>query len=340
MRESADVVGVIEAAYAREPNDASWIRRLTEVAGPALDQGLGVFAGLYDTNDGHQMRVEPVHAVGACAKIDVTGLFREAYAPMEPALMRFLFNNGPVGSGGRQRAGMSLETFNAHPATVISATKTGGMFTDCLGVISGNPAGPGCLIMAPFRVSVRARARTCELWTRIAAHLAAAVRLRRGVAAHEAPRVEAVLSPSGRVEHAEGVAREADARSALSFGASRMDRARGSLRRRDPHEAVALWSALVEGRWSLVEHFDHDGRRYVLARRNETSAAKLRGLTFLERQVLTLAAMGHTNKLIAYQLGISLSAVAMRLSRAAKKLGVRTRVQLMEKCREGNAGRA
>jgi DNA-binding CsgD family transcriptional regulator len=113
------------------------------------------------------------------------------------------------------------------------------------------------------------------------------------------------------------------------------------MRRKDPDEAVALWRALVAGRWSLVEHFDHDGRRYLLARRNEPVAAKLAGLSLVEREVLALAALGHTNKLIAYQLGLTPSAVAMRLSRVAKKLGVSTRVQLVDRCvKAGNIVRA
>jgi DNA-binding NarL/FixJ family response regulator len=167
----------------------------------------------------------------------------------------------------------------------------------------------------------------CAVWTRIAAHLAAAVRLRREVG-HTRP-VEAVLSPSGRLEHAESPAQGADVRAALTDGAVRIDRARGSLRRRDPEEAVEIWRALVAGRWSLVDHFDHDGRRFLLARRNEPSGGTLAGLTAQEHEVLALAALGHTNKLIAYQLGLSPSAVAMRLSRVARTLGVRTRVQLI-----------
>ena len=36
-------------------------------------------------------------------------------------------------------------------------------------------------------------------------------------------------------------------------------RARGRMRWTEPESAVAMWAALVAGRWSLVETFDTDG---------------------------------------------------------------------------------
>jgi DNA-binding CsgD family transcriptional regulator len=44
-------------------------------------------------------------------------------------------------------------------------------------------------------------------------------------------------------------------------------------------------------------------------------------LTDRERQVFTYAAMGQSNKLIAYSLGLAVSTVAAHLERARRKLG-------------------
>jgi DNA-binding NarL/FixJ family response regulator len=116
----------------------------------------------------------------------------------------------------------------------------------------------------------------------------------------------------------------------LRSAARALDRARGSLRRRDPEQAVAIWEALVAGRWSLVDHFDSDGRRFVLAHRNDADVPDARGFTDRERQVLAYAALGHSNKVIAYELGLSTSTVAYHLTRARAKLQLRSAAALRQ----------
>ena len=96
-------------------------------------------------------------------------------------------------------------------------------------------------------------------------------------------------------------------------------------------EAVALWHSVVAGDWTIVEHFDSDGRRFIIAR--ATSAAR-RGraaprLTRRERQVCARAALGESNKVIADCLRLSVSTVATLLSRAARRLGARSRLDLI-----------
>jgi DNA-binding CsgD family transcriptional regulator len=178
--------------------------------------------------------------------------------------------------------------------------------------------------------------REVALLSRLATHIGAGLRLRRRLeAAERAQRVdeaEAILTPSGKLEHAAGPAQEKDARAALASATRAVDRARGKLRRADPDEAVALWRTLVSGRWSLIDHFDHDGRRYVVAHRNQMldARATLSALSDRERQAAMMAALGHTNKLIAYELGVSLSAVASYLARATQKLGASSRVGMIQ----------
>ena len=84
---------------------------------------------------------------------------------------------------------------------------------------------------------------------------------------------------------------------------------------------VELWRALISGRWSVVEHFERDGKRYYLAHKNDPELAADRALTPRERQVFGYAELGHSDKLIAYSLGLSLSTVSTLLSSARRKLG-------------------
>ena len=122
---------------------------------------------------------------------------------------------------------------------------------------------------------------------------------------------------------------DASAREALRDAVRRIDRARGKMRRADPGHAVEEWRGLVAARWSLVEHFESDGRRYLVARRNDPDAAGPDSLTRRERQVLGYATLGHSNKLIAYELGISASTVGVLLLRAARKLKAHGRAEVI-----------
>jgi DNA-binding NarL/FixJ family response regulator len=122
-------------------------------------------------------------------------------------------------------------------------------------------------------------------------------------------------------------------RTELSEAVHRRERARSKLRRLQPEEALSEWCALVAGRWSLLDEVEADGRRFIIARRNPVPAPPLATLTPEQAQVVGFALLGHSNKLIAYELGLTESGVAMRLSRAAHKLGARSRVAMIRTVR-------
>mgnify|MGYP003374847675 CR=1 FL=1 len=124
---------------------------------------------------------------------------------------------------------------------------------------------------------------------------------------------EAVLSPGGRVLHAEGAARTDRARASLAAAVLAATRARGDARRADPDTAVAEWTALVQGRWTILETVERDGKRLVLARRNPLGTDDLLALPPDERDVAWLAAYGHSYKFIAYELGVPLGTVKGRV---------------------------
>jgi len=85
--------------------------------------------------------------------------------------------------------------------------------------------------------------------------------------------------------------------------------------------------AALGGRWSLLDSFDSNGRQYVVAARNTISSER-RELSPREAQVVGLLALGHSNKVISYELGLAWSTVRVLVHRAARKLGVGTRREL------------
>jgi DNA-binding CsgD family transcriptional regulator len=133
--------------------------------------------------------------------------------------------------------------------------------------------------------------------------------------------------PRGRGCEGEGIVGSRILGRAISSGSSR--RARTRTKRRAGDDALELWKALAAGRWSLVDHFERDGRRYVLARPNAPGWRRPRRLTSQERQAALGAAAGASNKVLAYDLGVPISTAATILSRALRKLGIRTRAELV-----------
>ncbi len=168
-------------------------------------------------------------------------------------------------------------------------------------------------------------ASVVDVWGRIAAHYAAAARLRvRGL-----PEAHAVMDPGGRLLDARGAAAEKSTRDALRRAARAIDRVRGR-RIRDAQEALALWRVLTDRRWTLADEFDRGGRRYVVAFENlPAPRATLPGLTARELQVACFVALGHANKQIAYELELSTSTVGTHVSAIRKKLGVTSRAALV-----------
>jgi DNA-binding CsgD family transcriptional regulator len=236
--------------------------------------------------------------------------------------------------GGRtasQQFRMREREFLEHPASRDVWQPKG--YADCLALNSCDVSGRGAYVAAPIKRPRWVTGARARRWTRIAAHFATGLRLRTALM-EVAPSTDlfthgdAVLSPRGKIEHAERDAREKGAREALRAAAITIDRARGSLRE-CPDDALASWAPLVSGRWSVVDRFDRDGRRYLIALPNAPHLDDPRALTAQERVVVAFASLGHTNKMIAYDLGISVSRVGTLLSCAARKLGARSRVELV-----------
>ena len=92
-----------------------------------------------------------------------------------------------------------------------------------------------------------------------------------------------------------------------------------------------LWQGFMRGQWLLLHHFAHQGRRYIVARRTDPSAASLLALTRRETQVVALALDTRypDHQSMALAIGSTESTISTHLARAMKKLGVHSRAELL-----------
>jgi DNA-binding CsgD family transcriptional regulator len=108
-----------------------------------------------------------------------------------------------------------------------------------------------------------------------------------------------------------------EAREAVHDALVRIDAARSE--GANTGHSAKLWRGLVRGHWPTVEQFERNARRYYLVVRNDAEASGGHELTLREREVLSYAESGCSNKVIAYSLGLSPSTVSTLLSRALKR---------------------
>jgi DNA-binding CsgD family transcriptional regulator len=325
-----DAIGAVEACYAGEGDDEAWLSGLLDAVSP-LARDSGVQAQVFRGRAFESLSVErrlvrgiPPDVLEKCDRI-FQGAPLEFWSPVPP-----------VDYATTRARRVGDEFLRIGHGDAKQTLRRYGM-EDHFGIFVADLDGRGAVIainipvgapLLPPRVVHRLRS--------LAAHLTSGVRLRSALrnAEREAAGVagaqpEAVLDPAGHALDASGPARDRAARASLGEAVRLMEKARGRLRLADPDEALQLWRGLVDGTWSLVEHHDTDGKRYLLARRNQPGVREPTALTRNERSVLAFAAMGHQNKYIAYLLGLSPSAVTSHLRSAQRKLGLSSRGDLI-----------
>ena len=315
-----DWIGVVEAAYRLHGSPDDWIGGVVEQAEAELDAGFGAYGYVFGLNEA-KVSVRALAARGILAGNEPQIRVATEMAPIDA--IGVMFASGIVaGSAQAVLAPVGL----AEQFEQIVLMGTGGMVRDIVGVVARDGEGLGIALAGGRPVPTSPSEASVRKWTKAAAHIGAGCRLRSRLLDTDVD-PDAVLAPDGRVVHAEPAAQSALDR--LRDAAIAMDRARGSLRREDPEEALALWTGLVDGRWSLLDRFESDGRRFVVAHRNDPRVPDPRGLTPTELRAAELLGSGRTTKEIAYELGVSPSAVTNASARVRKKLGLESTPELV-----------
>ncbi|HTO52884.1 MAG TPA: LuxR C-terminal-related transcriptional regulator [Myxococcota bacterium] len=314
----ADWISLVEASYSLEGDVASWSDGVLQACGSLLGSDKGLVACHFRRTEA-DFEIESIHTRPSFgAEAAVRGILGSEGARVARDL---------VFRRGAEFAALSEQVpERADCVANVFRKMSGGRFSDGCGGIAHSGDGRAIAIGVPLRERRAAHPATRERWSQVAGHLGAGLRLLHAL--HSRDSEEAVLDPSGRVCHAQGAAESPSAREVLRAAARRIDAARTREGRSDADAALASWDGLVGGRWSLIDRFESDGRRYLVALRNDPEIENPRGLSREEAQVAEFLALGHSEKQIAYALGISTSAVSRRICASIRKLGLRSRAEL------------
>lgn len=322
------LVALLETIYALDLDDQTWLSRALsamKTLSGAEHSYLGYF---YDASNVDAFSVWNVCAVDMPPEVDDS--FRSAHLTVGPELLRATLRSVHVGS--IRRMGMP------YVAPLLAQRERVG-WGDIFTVNGLDPSGIGCLFTIGTRtLEFSPPKRELAVYTRIAQHLAAAFRCRLllgvlSMPGGKAPEpngavAEAIVDMDGRIVHAEGEATGKAARSRIRSAAQSITTLR-TTRRGSAQAALDAWRPLVDARWTLVDSFEEGGQRYIVARENQARVPGFDSLTERERQIVLQATLGYSNKEIAYALGVSDSTVRVLMARAAGKMGVHTRAELL-----------
>ncbi|HTO51924.1 MAG TPA: helix-turn-helix transcriptional regulator [Myxococcota bacterium] len=315
----SDWIGIVETAYSLDGDFEPWLENVLRAAGGLLGDALSLTATAFRVG-AREIELEHVVSVGRDARLEQS--VRLAHAFAGPHALDLLLRASPP-------AATLSEVLGGDSLNLVTALSARGSVFDTRRFVARASAERGIVFGAQLANREQLSSATRERWRRAAFHLGAAYRLRLGLSSArlDDESVEAVLEPGGEIQHATSPAQSKTARECLREVARRADRARGALRR-DPDESLGLWEGLVRGRWSLVDHFDSDGRRFIVAHRNDPEGADPRGLAARERDCSELLGRGFSVKEIAYGLGLSAITVSHALARARAKLGFQSQAEL------------
>jgi DNA-binding CsgD family transcriptional regulator len=316
---------LLEAAYRLDGSDGDWMRELVEtLANVFAREGLGSMGFLMSAQVNSAGRTmlweirEPCETGHVTPRDlhEVLGQYRDLPLDLQE---RLFFSS--IADTVSQATGLG-ERLPDYPFWQNHGGWNTSIVGDAFGLRCHDGPLHGVVFGAGLRDVTTPTVGELRIWQRLAMHIGAAARLRRGQA-FKPQDADAVLSPAGNVHH---LVRNGDGR-AVKEGFKRRQYARR--RHTTPEAALDIWRGLHDGRWSLVDHIDTDGKAFVLAVRNEPAREVASSLTDRQRAAVALAALGYGNKQIAYALGLTATAVAMLLARARTATGVRTRAELV-----------
>jgi DNA-binding CsgD family transcriptional regulator len=343
MPRSFDPIAVIEAGYRLHTDAQSWLDGVTEACAAGFPRDYPLVS--------HVSGMKPVAHDGtlAPARADPLDIVIAVHASEESLVRAFEVTVERHDAAALQATlgVLSSSPWFTHSEWVPqipawrglmrdAGVRGGIAMEDAVGLFASSGQDTFMVIAGSLRTETSTKPRERRAWKPISLHLGAALRLRERLGLmprvegnpYRCPSAEAILEPSGKLLDARSVATDRSARRALREAVVGMERARRRAEVESPEHALSLWQDLVAGRWSLLERFDTDGRRLLVAYRNDIDAPDPRALGPREKELLGLLSRGLSNKEITEHLGIAPATVSFHLKGAARKLGMRSTVEL------------
>lgn len=329
--DETQLVSFLEAVYALELDDRSWLDKVLWALSALCGRDNHYVGFFYDASNAADFKLWNPSLPNAPADMgEPFALFQSVV--QNPTFVSTTFRSLHVGSA--RRTGMP------YMAPVLAARERIG-WGDIFNINGLDPSGIGCNVTIGTRAPEYApRPRDLAVYRRLSSHLAAAFRVRRQLGVSQLggdverkpssrlDGAEAVIDVNGRIVHAVGPAKSKLAQERIRSSAASIEAVRAK-KSTAGRSGLEHWHPLTSARWTLVDNFEENGRRYLVARENQAQAEGLGMLTDRERQIALHAALGLSNKQIAYALGISDTTVRVLMARAAKRLGMRTRRELL-----------
>lgn len=311
---SSASLDIVERAYDLEADRETWLSGIGDALRASGFAPMGVFAYEFELRDDR-----PVIEGLLCHETSdrIPGLLSAMVERADSTVVDAFYRHGP-NCGSLADAAAAA----GRPELVARGTPMFEQFGGCSDlfvlVVHGLGGRRMHLNLVHPRVLGPSSRALIERWSRVTTHLSAAFRMRSAL-----QESEAVLDAEGRALHCEE--RAVAHRASLADAVRRREDARAT----SDDEALEMWRGLVDGRWSLVDHVDTDGKRFVLARPNEPDASDPRALSVRERHVARLLVGGSSTKHIAYDLGLSVGAISSHVHSIQRKLGARNRAHLI-----------
>ncbi|HTJ80926.1 MAG TPA: LuxR C-terminal-related transcriptional regulator [Polyangiaceae bacterium] len=301
----------IEACYAQIDDESRWRREVTEAASDVLGTEPAVMQEFVRGPDG------PIDL-----KVVAAGLPQETIERMNELLSSRDVPEGFNRAFGAFEAAVASDLFGTPSTSAFMESYLAEFdWRDAVAIQAVGDPGPSLLLSASSKARITDPGRRVARLKKLARHFAAAHRLR----SHR-PVIEAVLDLDGKVHHAEGPARSVAAREVLKGAARTVSRARSQ----KSVDAVLAWQAVWDGRWTMVDSFERDGRQWLVARKNDGAPPSPHVLLPTERDVVERVARGESLKVIGAELGMPISTVSATLASAMVKLRVDKRSDLVK----------
>lgn len=349
---AASILGVLDAAYDVDLDEAAWLAGVCAKLRPLIEEdGAGVHAFTVDLVAG---KLGTPLLQGGSPSWERRWM-RSWWTPFMLALdarsMQTLFSLASVSYATDLFAAAQAKVPTLSSLLHKSRLFERGVprldqrfeYPDSLNLVALDAEGRGLSLVANRTASSRqspTRAQRSTLGA-LCGHLASAARLRRKVGNTTAllDGADAILDVrNGKLVHQASDPGGAPGRRVLEEAMPRLAQERRASSRStgEVGETLSMWRALYAGGFSVLEVFTREGRRYVVARRNQPGrpAASASPLSDRELQVLALVARGHPTSEIAYELGLSISAVSRAVARSGHTLGVEGGDDLIVRARQ------